>query len=283
MVKHVSNVSKKSYPFIFDIFFIVIGCICLLLYDQYDYYYYIRPLGPVWLSVSIAASIIIIYLYPMKVKEDKHIYKNKKCIIPFLIIIVFDQIMIYTLNKVWGINNYTTASFNRSYILLLQLAISSTLFIIYFFKIKFKDFNWDISLKSFILVILVYITFKLISSIDLIYNGKICFSNIFNVKFMCNFIIKTIQESIYPGIFEEVTMALLISGLKGFGFSDNKCNILYAIIFGIGHVGSWGTASWIRLLSTACQAMWGYLDVKLYFKTKSLVPCIILHGLTDAI
>lgn len=98
-----------------------------------------------------------------------------------------------------------------------------------------------------------------------------------------NFLIGTIVNSAYPGFFEEVLYrGFLISGLKGLGLSNNKCNIVQAIIFGISHVMSWGIPSWIFLLSTASQAMVGYLLGKIYFKTESLMPCILFHGLLDS-
>lgn len=275
-MKHMLNLKTL----ILDFLFITIGCICLFFYDNYNG----APLHSALLFVCFAALIIIIYLYPLKVKEDKHIYENKKALIVFFIIEVFMLIMAYILSNKLNLNNSTTSYFNGTYIWLLQIGITSTLLISYLFKIKLKKFNWNISLKSFILVILVYIVYKLIYNIYGIYNSEIYFSNILAMKFVLIFINRAVYESFYPGIFEEVLCrGLLISGLKGFGLSDNKCNIIQAIIFGMTHIMSLGTPSWIFLLSTASQAMFGYIQGKIYFKTKSLVPCIILHGLMDVV
>lgn len=88
----------------------------------------------------------------------------------------------------------------------------------------------------------------------------------------------------YPGFYEEVLYrGLLISALKGLGLDDDKTNILQAILFGIHHIMSWGIASWFFLLSIAAQALLGYVLGKIYFKTKSLMPCILLHGLLDSV
>lgn len=265
---------------ILDILFIAIGQTCLMFYYKYTHSVYLFRDFLISFLFS-AAAIIVIYFYPIKIEKNKHIYKNKKALIPYIIIAVILQILIFILNKLFGLNSSTAIFFNnRMYIYFMQLGVTATLLICYFFKIKFKKFNWGISFNSIVLVIIVYIICRL----EIIVNGDICFNKIFNVKFILYFIKRTIQESLYPGFFEEVlNRGLLISGLKGFGFSDNKCNIIQAVIFGISHIGSFGTVSWIFLLFTASQTMAGYITGKVYFKTKSLVPCIILHGLMDAV
>lgn len=273
------TLNKRCKSLIWDIFFVTIGYICLLCYDKYKR---IPSIYDLLFSLSIVISIFIISFYPIRVNEDKRIYENKKALIPYIIITAILQILIYTFNKEFGINNSSGFLVNRNYVYLLKLGITATLFISYLFKIKFKNFNWDISFKFLILVIILYLVHILIPNINIILNSKMHFSNISNMKLIPNFIRNAALESIYPGIFEEVlNRGLLISGLKGYGISDEKCNIIQAVLFGIGHVGSWGTASLIFLLSTAAQAMAGYILGKVYFKTKSLVPCIILHGLLD--
>ena len=97
-------------------------------------------------------------------------------------------------------------------------------------------------------------------------------------------ILNFIYQCIYPGIFEETLYrGFLISGLKGLKLNESKCNVIQALIFGASHVNSWGSGSFIFLLHTAFQSLIGYLFGKLYFKTKSLTPCIILHGLFNTI
>lgn len=98
------------------------------------------------------------------------------------------------------------------------------------------------------------------------------------------FLLNALFNAAYPGIFEEVLYrGFLISGLKGIGLSDEKCNVIQSIIFGIAHVMSWGAAPKAFILYTTAQAMAGYLLGKVYFKTKSLTPCILLHGLMNVI
>jgi membrane protease YdiL (CAAX protease family) len=272
---------NKLKTLIYDFIFIAAGCICLYLYSMYSHHEW-----GIWdiilMAVAYVVLVVIIYLYPVRVKEDKHIYENKKAIIPFLIIFSIVLITIFTLNKAFGLNNSTLGN-HIGYYLLVVLGFSSALFISYFFKVRLYEFNWDMPFRSFILVILLYAIFRLITNFIGNYEGTIHLSNIFNIQFILQFIISTIAKSIYPGIFEEVLYrGFFISALKGFGLSNQKCNIIQAVLFGIGHVMSWGTASWVFLLSTAGQAMMGYVLGKVYFKTKSLLPCILLHGLLDA-
>lgn len=282
-MKHGFEINLKTL--VCDFVFIIIGYVCLLIYNKYSYNGN-GILFPILMSGAVTTAIIIIYLYPMRVKDEnhKHIYDNKKALILFFIIEALHQITIFTLNRIFGLNNSTAQNFNKMYFLLIELGISLTIFICYFFKIRLKKFNWNLSIKSFTLVVIVYVVYKLFLNFYGISKGIIYIDNIYDINFILKFILKAILNSAYPGIFEEVLYrGFFISGLKGFGFSDDTCNIVQAIIFGISHVMSWGTTSWIFLLSTAAQAMLGYVLGKIYFKTKSLVPCILFHGLLDVV
>lgn len=130
--------------------------------------------------------------------------------------------------------------------------------------------------KNFLLIFIIYISYKGLNVI-LYKELNIVVFDKNNIK---NFIFHLIYQCFYPGIFEETLYrGFLISGLKGLRLNENKCNVIQAVIFGASHVNSWGTGSSIFLLHTAVQAIIGYMFGKLYFKTKSLTPCIILHGL----
>lgn len=279
-----NNVKVILKNLAYDLVFIIVGFICLHFFNEYSS----NPNGPGFPNVMLAAvttAIIIIYLFPIRFKEDKPIYENKKAIIVFLILEAFLQILIFTLNTVLGLNNSTSQSVNGIYYLLIYVGLSLTLFICYFFNIKFKDFNWNISAKSIILVITVYLGYQLCFSFIDISRGTIQINNILNIKSILKFIKSILICSAYPGLYEEVLYrGFLISGLKGLGLNDNNCNIIQSILFGINHTMSWGIpSSLICLLAFASQAMGGYILGKVYFKTKSLLPCILLHGLFDAL
>lgn len=97
---------NKLKTLIYDFIFIAAGCICLYLYSTYSHHEW-----GIWDIILMAAAyvalVVIIYLYPVRVKEDKHIYENKKAIIPFFIIFSIVIITIFTLNKAFGLNNST--------------------------------------------------------------------------------------------------------------------------------------------------------------------------------
>jgi membrane protease YdiL (CAAX protease family) len=116
----------------------------------------------------------------------------------------------------------------------------------------------------------------------LIIDGTINIKSLVKPSLIVDFAIKFVRKSLHPGVFEEVLYrGLLISGLEGFGLKDEHTNIIQAIIFGITHVISFGNVPSIFILHTASQIILGYVIGKVYFKTKSLTPCILLHGLVD--
>ena len=262
---------EKYKTIITDVLFIAIGTACLMFRNK-------LLNAPLMLtkpfSMAVVAMLAMIYLFPLGIHENKKVYENKLALISAFIIIAIGQINIYIMNHFFGINNSGIGAFSTNFILFLQLSITLTLFISYFFKVRFTKFNWNISIKSFLLVIIVYTLYRVVG------NG-----NVFpRIKIDLDFLITFFKKSLYPGIYEEVLFrGLLISGLKGCGFSDDKCNVIQAVVFGLTHTGSWGDYSWISLFSTALQAMDGYVFGKIYFKTKSLTPGILLHGLFDTI
>lgn len=282
-MKYVSKRNLRTLTL--DLACVIIGFTCLYFYNKYNFNPYFKNeiFFPLLMSGATVAAIVFIYLFPLKINEDKNIYVNKKAILPFCVVEILFLICVFIFDSIFKINNYTVGNFNKLYILLFQLGVSLTIFICYFFKISLKNFNWNISFKSIILVIVSYIVYKLFPNLISISQGMVQIADIFNGGLLFKIIINTIFTSAYPGFFEEVLYrGFLVSGLKGLGLADEKCNIIQAIIFGISHVMSFGIASWMFLLSTSTQAMLGYVLGKIYFKTKSLVPCILLHGLLNA-
>ena len=268
------SIRKNLITLLYDLLFIMAGCICLILYEK-SLCSINMVYNPILYSISIAALIILITFYPIKVKNQ--IYKNKKTIFVFIII----EVILLTIIKLLGINYTTQNNSNRMYVLLIQLSLPLTIFICYFFKVELINFNWGLTFNSFTLVIIAFIVYKLFFYIS---KGKIYTNNNFNIDFIVSFIVRFIVILISTAFFEEVLYrGFLISGLKGFGLSDNVCNAVQAIFFGISHAMSWGTPSLVFLLSLAAQAMMGYALGKLYYKTKSLLPCILFHALLDSL
>ena len=103
----------------------------------------------------------------------------------------------------------------------------------------------------------------------------------------------TITESIYyvlsmlcVGFLEEMIF-------RGFLFKAmSKDNLRMAIIvssvtFGIGHLINLFNGSGAEVLATICQVgyamAFGYLAVMLFYKSKSLIACILAHGVMNAL
>lgn len=90
--------------------------------------------------------------------------------------------------------------------------------------------------------------------------------------------------AVYPGFFEEfLYRGLLISKLKNYKLTEESINIIQAILFGLLHCNLYtqDVSLGFAILATAAQMLLGYILGKIYFKTKSLMPCIIFHVILD--
>ncbi|AKA70405.1 CPBP family intramembrane glutamic endopeptidase [Clostridium scatologenes] len=268
-------------PIGYDFVFITMGYICLYFYSKYAS----SNFNPIPISAAILVAITLIYIIPIGNNKNNYVYQNKNALYPFIMVYIVLLSSIFILNKLFSLNNSTVRNFNPVYLLIIQLVISASIFICYFFKIRITDFNWHISRKSFAFVIIVFIVYRFIFNFNDIISGIINIRQILNLEFIIDFALKAVINSVYPAFYEELLFrGLLISGLKGFELSNNTCNIMQAIIFGTTHIMSWGEPSCLEhLLALSIQIMIGYLLGKLYFKTNSLLPCILFHGLNNTI
>lgn len=273
-----SSIKLNSKTLFYDLAFMLIAYVCLYNYFKSLNIFKWAPALPI---AMLFINIIIIYFFPVNVTRTKEVYSNKKALVPFFIIYIIADLITIGLNKAFTLNNNSTINeFNILFIYCIKITLTLTLFIIYLFKIRLRDFNWKVSISSLILIIVAFIVYYLTYNISSLVKGTLNINTLFSIKYLKNII----TQSLYPGIFEEVLYrGLLISGLLGLGLSKEKTNFIQAIIFGASHLFAWGTPSWTFLLGTMSQAVIGYLFGKIYLKTNSLTPCILLHGLIDAI
>lgn len=237
---------------------------------------------PMAITFSVIIMLVLIRIFDKQLKTELKIYEDKKALILFSIIYICMICIVISLSKFFSINNGTSHNFKFTYICLIQLGITSMMFLSYLFGISLKNYNWKISLKWILIILLINIPLEIIS--NTVFNNNFTFKNILNITFWGKYALSVLYHSLYPGLIEEVIYrGFLISGLKGMGLNDWKCNIIQAILFGIMHVFSYGNPSWMFLLTTATQVLLGYVLGKVYLKTKSLSPCILLHGLINAI
>lgn len=153
------------------------------------------------------------------------------------------------------------------------------IFSCYLFKIKLSYFKWNISIKDLILVILVFLIY---------YSPKLILYGLQDLKInsyysISDYIFSILNTLIFNSIYEEIVFrGFLVSGLKDFKLNDLKINIFQSIIFSIPHLYQF-ISGLISMLGLSYHIIVGYLLGKIYLKTKSLTPSIVLHLLTNTV
>lgn len=71
----------------FDSIFLIICYFCIYIYGKYTGDKTYVAVHPIILVLGIAAAILVIHFIPVKINDNKTIYKNKKALIPFIILI----------------------------------------------------------------------------------------------------------------------------------------------------------------------------------------------------
>jgi membrane protease YdiL (CAAX protease family) len=95
-----------------------------------------------------------------------------------------------------------------------------------------------------------------------------------------------ILSMLFVGFLEE----MIFRGLLFRGMAKNGVKsaiIVSSVTFGIGHIMNFINGSEAELLPNLLQVIYamaaGFLFVMIYYKTKSLLPCIITHGVFNAL
>jgi len=196
----------------------------------------------------------------MKKVFEKHEFLF--CILLILIYVLFNSFCIQN----FGIYDYRSALINTIFSILLIFLIK------YFKRVKYYGLTKVQDLKSY----LYFIPLLLIISINL-WNG-------ININNSISEIIFYVITMINVGFIEEIIF-------RGFLFKmmeqDNvkSAIIVSSITFGIGHIiNLFNGALLIPTLLQICYAISiGYLFVIIFYKSKSLIPCIITHSLFNSL
>ncbi len=223
-------------------------------------------------ALCLLLLLLIIFFKDYMTNNSNEISKKKNFLFAFLLIfmVYIGLFLFYRYGLDYNKNQYTLNQ-TRLYI---QLPINMTIFLGYLFKIRLKDFNWSINLKSFLTVLLLFIPFILIKDM------RILMENNRNFFYIRNFI----QQVYYPGVVEEVIFrGYFLTGLLAYGVRKDKANVIQSIIFGLVHILGSKEISINVILSTSLQMFIGFILGKIYLRTKSLTPGIILHALIDTI
>jgi membrane protease YdiL (CAAX protease family) len=247
-------------------------CYRILFYTSYKH-----------IIVTLIGSIIcfsILELYPIRDVKDGEVYINKHGFYAFTVIYFISIVNIYIFTK-FKVFDFIKNS-NGVIILVAYIFIDSILFISYIWKIRLKSFHYFYSINIFILIILLALSYY--TPIYFIYGKNILrINSIFHGNILA-FIINSSIVFIHPAFVEEyVYRGLLISGLLGIGVNKVNSNIIQAVLFGLLHFNYYVDLGFLCFVPTVGQMIIGFLLGKLYLKTKSLTPCIILHALIDIV
>lgn len=195
----------------------------------------------------------------------KKIFEKHETLICMLLIVLYVVINSLCIQN-FGITDYRSTLINTAYSGVLLLLIISLKKTAYYGLTKVND------MKSY----LYFIPLVLIVSVNL-WNG-------ININNTPSEIIFHILTMLNIGFIEEIIFRGFL--FKMMAKDDVKSAIIVSsITFGIGHiVNLFNGADFIPTLMQVGYAMSvGYLFVIIFYKSKSLVPCIIAHGVNNAL
>lgn len=195
----------------------------------------------------------------------KKIFEKHESLISILLIVLYVVINSYCMQN-FGLTDYRSTIINTIFSLVLLLFVVSIKRVSYYGLTKVKN------LKGY----LYFIPLLLIVSVNL-WTG-------ININHAPSEIVFHILTMLNIGFLEEIIF-------RGFLFKMmEKDNVKSAIIvssitFGIGHVVNLlNGADLIPTLMQMCYAIaLGYLFVTIFYKSKSLLPCIIAHAVINSL
>ena len=143
-----------------------------------------------------------------------------------------------------------------------------------------KNFSWTLSKGQILGTLVLAAAFICIT----VFFDGLRFFNDFNGDIV-RFSLYVLKILVLVAFFEEfLCRGILISALKAYSLSEWKINLIQAFLFGILHYAKYADRGIGRaLLTTSYQIVIGYFFGKLYFKTKTLTPGIIIHLLWDIV
>lgn len=195
----------------------------------------------------------------------KKIFEKNETLFCILLIVIYVLINSYCMQN-FGVVDYRSTIINTIFSIVLIVLM------IILKRTKYYGITKVTNLKKY----LYFIPLLLIASVNL-WNG-------ININNTSKEIIFHILTMINVGFIEEIIF-------RGFLFKmmakDNikSAVIVSSITFGIGHiVNLLNGADFIPTLMQICYAVsLGYLFVTIFYKSKSLIPCIITHSLINSL
>lgn len=216
------------------------------------------------------------------IKENSHFNKPKsKCFLfalsAYLFIVVISTIAI----RIFFQKSTQNILVYENIIAILSVGI------IYPFGIKMRVFGCQINKRSIYLTtiaVLIYVFFLF---------GYVIFNNLFDtpyyrsimpIKFLIGFILNVLSETILTTAYEEIIYrGLVIYALSYVFTNDTAILILESIIFGLLHIILNPYFTTYLVGNVLFQIAIGYMLGKIYLKTKTIWPCIIIHAIYNTL
>lgn len=211
-----------------------------------------------------------------KLEGSYKIYSDKKLLFNF--IIVYSILLMNVFFTAFGL--YKNLGLNDEYVknIIKIICLTLSLILLKISRFSIKNFKWNICQSHILGTLAIGLMF---ACITIFFDGFI-FINRFNGDIV-NYGFYILKTVILVAFFEEfLCRGILISALKGYQISECKANIIQALLFGSLHcVRYLDKGIGVALLITCYQTVIGYFFGKLYLKTKSLTPVILIHLLWD--
>lgn len=233
------------------------------------------------LYISIYCTYLAcITIFDKQLSVEGNVYKSKNLIIP----IVFLIILTYTLNyllfytDVMSSFSIWLSKYRIQFDYFYRFVLLAPILLIYIFQIKIHEIKWTITWKQLSVILLMGIS---LICILLFLGYKVVLSNNYIIM---DKLITALRMLFYPALYEELLYrGLFIGVLLGYGFNENKANVIQAIIFALSHWTNYRFFGLVMIVKILCFIIPGLLFGKLYLKTKSLALTTLLHGLHNSI
>ena len=195
----------------------------------------------------------------------KNIFEKNETLFCILLIIAYIIVNSYCIQN-FGIEDYRSTIINTIF----------SIFLVILIKILKRKSYYGLTKVTKLKEYLYFIPLLLIVSVNL-WNG-------ININNSISEIIFYILTMINVGFIEEIIF-------RGFLFkmmakdNDKSAIIVSSVTFGIGHIiNLLNGADLVPTLMQICYAISiGYLFVIIFYKSKSLIPCIITHALVNSL
>ncbi len=220
--------------------------------------------------------LILIYLLREKLQGGFEIYADKKLLPVY--IIVYSILLVNIFFTAFGIYRNLGLNDENIKIIIKITCLTLSLILLKVFGGSIINFKWRMSRSQTIGTLAIGLVF---ACITIILDG-FRFINDFNGDIV-RYGLYILSIIILVAFFEEfLCRGILISALKGYQIAEWKVNIIQAFLFGILHcVRYLDKGIGVALLITCYQTVIGYFFGKLYLRTKTLTPGILIHLLWD--